>query len=601
MIKKAAVHATSSARLRGASSLLLAALLAGCSTMPSPFSLDEQKQIAAEDRKAATADVEPLAGQLTLSEAIARGIKYNLDHRTRMMEEALAIGQLDLGRYDMLPKLVASAGYQWRDKELVTNSKDSVTGLPSLANPYISTDRSHTLTDLGLSWNVLDFGVSYYNSKQNADRVLIAAERRRKAMHNLIQEIRTAYWRAASAEKIDADLRQTIKLAESALADSRKIEQERIRDPLEALRYQRTVLENLRILESIQQELAAAKIELAALMNLPPGTQFQLATPTADELKPAALPLATDQMEEIAIARNADLREQFYNVRIAVAETKKSMLRLFPGLSFNYSLKHDTNSYLIHNSWQEAGAQISWNLFTLLSAPTAIKFSESNEKLAEHRRMATQMAVLAQVHLARQQYENAYRLLDRADSIYTVDQRIFEHSKSREDAATKGRLDLIFSNTSAIVSLLRRYQALSQLYAASSRIQSTLGLEPEIGSLNDTSLSDLRQSVEKSMDQWNRGEALKPAVAPAAAGNPTEPQAQSGDAPAGEATPVSSTAPLKIAVPVAAAQVDWNTITAARPLGEMRVGTFGWTFANLHERSMAQMKRFSLAANASEK
>lgn len=222
------------------------------------------------------------------------------------------------------------AGYQWRDKDLVTNSKDSVTGLPSLANPYISSDRSHTLTDLALSWNVLDFGVSYYNSKQNADRVLIAAERRRKAMHNLIQEVRTAYWRAASAEKIEKDLRETIRLAESALADSRKIEQERIRDPLEALRYQRTVPENLRILESIQQELAAAKIELAALINLPPGTQFQLAVPSANELKPAALPMPIEQMEDIAIARNADLREQFYNVRIAVAETKKSMMRMFP-------------------------------------------------------------------------------------------------------------------------------------------------------------------------------------------------------------------------------------------------------------------------------
>ncbi len=386
-------------RLAGACSVLLAGLLSGCSTLPTPFSADEQKQIAASDRKAATADVEPLTGNLTLADAIARGIKYNLDHRTRMMEQALAVGQLDLGRYDMLPKLVASAGYSWRDKELITNSKDSVTGQPSLANPYISSDRSHTLTDLGLSWNVLDFGVSYFNSKQNADRVLIASERRRKAMHNLIQEVRTAYWRAASAEKIDAELRETIRIAESALVDSRKIEQERIRDPLEALRYQRTVLENLRILESIQQELAAARIELAALINLPPGTRYQLAEPTAAELKPAVLPMPVERMEDIAIARNADLREQFYNVRIAVAETKKSMLRLFPALSFNYSLRHDTNSYLINKSWNEAGAQISWNLFNLLSAPVAMSYSESAEKLAEHRRMATQMAVLAQVHL----------------------------------------------------------------------------------------------------------------------------------------------------------------------------------------------------------
>ena len=36
------------------------------------------------------------------------------------------------------------------------------------------------MVDLGLSWNVLDFGVSYYQSKQNADRLLVAQERRRK-------------------------------------------------------------------------------------------------------------------------------------------------------------------------------------------------------------------------------------------------------------------------------------------------------------------------------------------------------------------------------------------------------------------------------------
>ncbi len=587
MNKFNSTRAVPGGRLVGACSVLLAALLAGCSTVPTPFTAEDQKEIAAADRKAAAANVEPLTGQLTLADAIARGIKYNLDHRTRMMEEALAIGQLDLGRYDMLPKLVASAGYQWRDKDLVTNSKDSVTGLPSLANPYISSDRSHTLTDLALSWNVLDFGVSYYNSKQNADRVLIATERRRKAMHNLIQEVRTAYWRAASAEKIEKDLRETIRLAESALADSRKIEQERIRDPLEALRYQRTVLENLRILESIQQELSAAKIELAALINLPPGTQFQLAAPSATELKPAALPLPIEHMEDIAIARNADLREQFYNVRIAVAETKKSMMRMFPGISFNYSLRHDTNSYLIHNSWQEAGAQISWNLFTLLSAPAAIKFNESSEKLAEQRRMATQMAVLAQVHLARQQYENAYKLLDRADSIYTVDQRIFEHSKSREDAATKGRLDLIFSNTSAIVSLLRRYQALSQLYAASSRIQSTLGLEPEIGSLNDTSLSDLRRNVEGAMEQWNRGEALKAPAAPQTSVETDAPQAQGSSGGGG----VQETK-------VAANQVRWETLSTPQTVGQPKVTNAAFSIADIHERSMAQAQRLALATPA---
>ena len=88
--------------------LVLAVLAAGCSTLPEAFSTGEQRQLAQADRSAAQQGVEPLSGPLTLSEAVARGLKYNLEHRSRMMEQALALGQADLSRFDMLPKLVAS-------------------------------------------------------------------------------------------------------------------------------------------------------------------------------------------------------------------------------------------------------------------------------------------------------------------------------------------------------------------------------------------------------------------------------------------------------------------------------------------------------------
>ncbi|HEX5125636.1 MAG TPA: TolC family protein [Rhodocyclaceae bacterium] len=474
--------------------------------MPQPISPADQKSIAASDRAAASAGVEPLTGPLTLAEALARGLKYNLDHRTRMMEEALAVGQLDLSRYDMLPKLVASAGYDWRDSDRITRSKDSVTGLPSLANPYISSDRDHTTEDLGLTWNVLDFGVSYVSAKQNADRVLIAAEHRRKAMHLLMQDIRTAYWRAVCADKIDKDLRDSIRLGEAALADSRKIENEKVRDPLEALRYQRTVLENLRILESIQRELAASRIELAALINLPPGTDYQLADPLATDLNPTHIDLPIEHMEELAVANNPDLKEQFYNARIAIAETKKNMLRLFPNLSFDYSYKHDSDSYLINSHWQEASAQISWNLFSLLSLPAVKRYSEANEKLADQRRMTTQMAVLAEVHLSHQQYDSAYILFQRADAIWQVDQRIYEHTANREAAEVKSQLERISDNTSAIVSLLRRFQALSQVYSASSKMQATLGVEPAIGDLQTIKLTDLTRQIDTNLRRGSWGD-----------------------------------------------------------------------------------------------
>ncbi len=89
------------------------------------------------------------------------------------------------GKFDMLPAALASAGWTHRDEELITRSRDSVTRLPSLANPSVSSDRAHLNYEMGLSWSVIDFALGYYGAKQNADRVLIAGEHRRKAMHEL--------------------------------------------------------------------------------------------------------------------------------------------------------------------------------------------------------------------------------------------------------------------------------------------------------------------------------------------------------------------------------------------------------------------------------
>lgn len=486
--------------------LLVLGFLGGCSTLPQPLSPQEHKTIAGADRIAAGHEVEPIVGKLTLPEAVARALKYNLDFRTRLMEQGLAVGQLDLSRFDMLPKLTAAAGYSWRDSDNVSFSKNVTTGEVLQGGPYASTERAVSTADLGLTWNVLDFGVSYYNAKQNGDRVLIAAERRRKAMHLLTQDVRTLYWRAASAEHLRDDLRETIRLAESALADARRAEAEKLRNPIESLRYQRTVLESLRILESIERELSAARIELAAMINVPPGAPLPISAPSAEEISPPPLTLPLEQMEAIAVANNAELREQFYSARMAVAETKKAMLRLFPGISFNAGTKHTSNSYTINRDWLEAGAQVSWNLFGLLSAPASIALAEDSEKLAGHKRMAVQMAVLSQVHLASHQYENAYRQFALADSIWKVDQTINLHGANREAADAQSRLDQIANSTSAIVSLLRRYQALAQVYAAGSKVQATLGLEPAIGSVSDVSLAEITRAIEDAMKRWNKGE-----------------------------------------------------------------------------------------------
>jgi len=477
--------------------------LVGCAVNPSSFGVEEYSEMLRGDRDTWMSAMEPVTEVICLDEAIARALKYNLDHRVYLLEQVQASSELRAGRFDMLPRLMANAGYHWRDEENIRDSIDSVTGLPSLANPSISSERERTTADLTLSWSILDFGLGYYNARQNADRLLVANERRRRAMHILMQEVTTAYWRALAAQKLEGDVRHAIREAELALGNSREILNAQLSDPTETLRYQRNLLENLRLLESVQRELSAAKIELTRLMGLLPGTELGLIEPGRAVLRPIETDIET--LETIALSNNADLREQSYNTRIAAQETRKTLLRMMPGLNFSYGINYDSDTYLINQQWQQASLGASYNLLNLLSAPAHRAASQHGLEVAEARRMAVQMVVLSQLHLAKHHYHDALRQFERAESIYIVDRHLSELALSQERTQMGSPLERISRDVTRILSSVRMYQAMARVNEASGQIQTTLGLEPNIGSLDEASLASLRREIIHSYAQMDIG------------------------------------------------------------------------------------------------
>jgi outer membrane protein TolC len=485
------------------------AVLSACAIKPEPLGIAEQKLQLSIDREMARKDVETLSQPLTLDQAIARAIKYNLDHRVRMMEQSVAIGQLDLSRFDMWPQAMASAGYTTRNKPLISEATNSVTGQPSLSDPFISSAQSYWNLSLGLSWNLLDFGAGYFNAKQNANRVLIAGERRRRAMHLLMVDVQNAYWRAASAQALKHDIVRTVGLAEEALKNSSKAEQSDIRQPIDAVRYQKNILENLRNIDIIQSELGSAQIELANLINLPPSTEIKFATPAFTATKTAVTALPIEVLEEVALINNADLRETFYNVRIAASETRKAMLRLLPGINLNWGPNYTTNSYIINQAWNAGAVSIGWNMLNALMMPAIKSQGEAQEALSVQRRMAMQMTVLGQVHLARLQYENAARVLERSSALANADRKIEKFTVDGAASGTQSQAEMVAAQTVSIISEMRRYQAIAQLYAANGRMQASLGFEPNLSDIQNTSLEDLTSQVATAMSQWQTGEKIK--------------------------------------------------------------------------------------------
>ncbi len=478
---------------------LVAASLAGCAVRPQPFSSEERQSAVRDDRQAMFAQQEPLQGPITLEEAMARAIKYNLDHRLKLMEEGVARRQLDLSNTELLPKLAASAGYSGRDNVLASSSRDVATGTQSLV-PSTSTDRDRGTADLSMSWNVLDFGVSYYAASQQADRLLVAQERRRKVLHLLMQQTRQAYWQAAGAQLLEDKIEPVLALARKALDDARKVEVEKLRSPLEALNYQRQLLDIVRQLEAVRDELALAKPRLASVMNLAPGQRIVIAAQPA--LAVPAIGIGTDKMEETALLNRPELVEAQYNERIGVLETRKAMARLLPGVELSLGGHYDTNSYLVNQHWGELGLRVSWNLLNVLNADTIQGLARTQLDVARQQRLALNMAVLTQVHVAHLEYLGRARQYELTQEFNTVEQRILQHTRNAATANAQGKLEEVRVAASAMMAELRLYQSYGALQGAYGQMAATLGLDPLPESVPAHDLKSLGEAIKASEREW---------------------------------------------------------------------------------------------------
>lgn len=501
-------------RLLGAA--MVSACVGGCAFVPHPLTDAERSAEASRDLAEVFSGQEPLTHALTLEEAFARAMAYNLDERVKGMERQVAARDFEISKFDLLPKVIATAGASTRNNVLASSSVSVITHTQTL-EPSTSTDSDLRFADLTTSWNILDFWVSYFNSKQQADRVLVAEEQRRRVLQALFQDVRRAFWRAASAQRLSNDVRETIREAENALESSRKGEP--LRAPIDALRYQKSLLDELRDLEFVQRQLAVSKTELAALINLPLGTAYSVAAPRNLRIESPRMPVR--QMEEVALVRNPDVREASYQVRITADETRKMLARNLPGINFNYGPNFDSNSFLVNNTWAGGAVRLSANLISILSIPEQMKRGQLAEDTAITRRQALSMATLAKLHIAYQQYLAAAKEYRWADQLASVDRRLYQQIANRTETDAQSELERVQARVSAVESDLKRYRSFAEAQAALGRLYDAVGIDPVPDELASLDIATLSAAIRRSASDWDNNRldlVSKPAPA---AGTPT--------------------------------------------------------------------------------
>lgn len=481
-------------KLGALSAIGLAVVLAGCSVTPQPLTKEEVSTRAVADKGRMYKDQNPISGPVTLEEALARALKYNLDYRLKRMESALALGLADQVSMDMLPQLVASAGYRDRSNDSGGYSVGILDGERS-DRPTTSSDRNVRTKGLELSWNVLDFGVSYYRAQQQGDQFLVAEERRRKVVQNLLQDVRAAYWRALAAQRLLAQTDEVLARANTALMRSREAENQKLISPALALAYQRALLDATTLLNQRRQDMDIAKKELAALMNVEPGVAFTLSDVKEEVLPRAPNDSAVLKLEEMALIQRPELREEDLRKRITAAEARKQMLSLFPNLSFGLGRQGDSNRLNYNSAWTENSMSIAWNVMRLASIPAMKNAQAYQEKTDEARRLALSMAVITQTRIGADRYKLALEDFRLAEQAAQVDARLANYTKASVTSRAESELELIRTQARAVLGEYQRSIAYANAQIAFGRLYNALGFDPIADDFDGDDLNQLKARI----------------------------------------------------------------------------------------------------------
>ena len=492
-----------SPRLPGLAAILAATFaLSACGSLaPTPYTQDEIAARVEQDQKAMYADQEPVTGPIDFYEAAARSLKYNLDHRLKLMENALATSLHDVSKHEMLPRIVANAGYLSRSNDSGGRSIGIEDRIESL-RPSTSEERHRTVDSLTFSWNALDFGVSYLRAHQKADQVLMAEERRRKVVQNVLQDLRNSYWRALGAQRLLGRVNAQLDMVNKALVSARQVEDRGLVPKVQILAYQRALLDAVNMLTMRRQDLELARAELAALMSLPPGTEFTLADDGKEEMLPKA-PTNMARLERLALENRPEIMEEWYRRRVTENDIRAAKLLVWPNLGLDFGPHYDSNKYLHNNHWNSTSINLSWNIMKLAQLPALERAHEDQNKTDDLRRMALSMAVLTQVRVGTLRYELSLSELDYAKESYRVDQEMLQYAKAALESKLDSRLEVIRAEARAMLAEYQLMVSYANAQAAWGRVYNSVGLDVLPQEIDSHDIKTIAKSIASTLGAWN--------------------------------------------------------------------------------------------------
>ena len=503
-----------------ASTSLVAFMLMGCSIKPDPITQAEHADRAQKDYAKIYEGVAPVDGPISLTAAVARALKYNYEARLAQEQITLQERQMDVAMGALLPRLALNAGYTARSNDPAAQSINERTRQVSLDYAF-SEEPHHVTAGPEFTWTVLDAGLSFYQARQQGYQSLVAVERRRKIIGDIVRKVQDSYWRAAVARAVLPRLKPVLARAERVLNASRETARRRLAPDMPMLEFQREMTDIVGKLRHIDGDLNGSLAQLATLISVPTNTPLTLAASDVDLTNPVKAG-DTHRLEEIGLFLRPELREEAYKERIDRQDVYKEILKMMPGFGILANFNYDSNKYLYNNTWGSVGVQAGFNVANIIRGPRAIAAAKEALEVSKARRMALSVAVLSQINLSYELYISAIEDMGTSRDVLAVERKMGAVSRNASAADSLSDSENIRHELEEIVAELNHYHNVIQARYALVNLYISCGVDLVSPTVELDDLGKLTQQIGNTVAPWVNGKLPEVEIpAPPAAAAPS--------------------------------------------------------------------------------
>ena len=432
--------------------------------------------------------------KLNLRQCIEIALKNNLQARISELELQVQKEFQTSEALGMLPQLNINNNFTARSNTPASSSEKIVANGATYGASY-SEDKIINYLNIDLMFSMLDFGLAFFNTRQQADRAIMTKYRNERAAQNLIFDVVRAYFKVAAAQRAQQLTASLIEQCRSRYDQIYKLSQDRLISPSRAFDESSRFMAMEKRLTAYERSYESACVELRSLMGYYPSAVIEVDDSLLDHTPEIEFLPDIELMEQIAVLQRPELYETDVQKHINILECRKTLLLMFPNVKLYADWSNSNNSFLYNKSWWELGLRAAYNLLRLPQNIARYRAYSAQVDAEEYRSFAQAVAVMAEVRIAQGNLIAAQQRFGKNNQIfndYSDQLNVVLRTRSASGSVAELAVDHIrLSTTQAQVD---RLVSLGDYYVSYYRLLNILGLR----SLDPRSVDELKEELESA-------------------------------------------------------------------------------------------------------